>query len=87
MGRVSALGRNLSPTSQVRDAVTGSNFQNGATASFGDRVAIQSMTFVSATQLTVRIKVNPQAGAGARTVTITNPDGQGGSLPGCFAVN
>ena len=45
------------------------------------------MTFVSATQLTVRIKVNPQASSGARTVTITNPDGQSGSLPGCFTVN
>jgi trimeric autotransporter adhesin len=67
--------------------VTGSNFQNGATASFGDRVTIQSVTFVSATQLTVRIKVSPQAASGARTVAITNPDGQSGSLPGCFTVN
>jgi hypothetical protein len=72
---------------QLTVQVTGSNFQNGAAASFGDRVTVQSLTFVSATQLSVRIKVMPQASSGARTVTITNPDGQSGSLPGCFTVN
>jgi uncharacterized repeat protein (TIGR01451 family) len=72
---------------QLTVQVSGSNFPSGATVSFGDRVTIQSVTFVSATQLTVRIKVNPQAASGARTVAITNPDGQSGGFPGCFTVN
>jgi uncharacterized repeat protein (TIGR01451 family) len=71
---------------QLVVAVGGASFQPGASVSFGAQVAIQSVTFVSATQLDVRIKVNPRAALGARTVTVTNPDGQSGSLPGCFTV-
>jgi uncharacterized repeat protein (TIGR01451 family) len=72
---------------QLTVQVTGSNFQSGATANFGTRVMIQSVTFVSATQVNVSIKVHPQAALGPRTVTITNPDGQSGGLAGCFTVN
>ena len=72
---------------QLIVVVTGSNFQSGATVSFGDRVMVQGVTFVSVTQYNVQIKVHPQAASGPRTVTITNPDGQFGSLAGCFKVN
>ena len=67
--------------------VTGSNFQSGATVSFGDRVMVQGVTIVSSGQYNVQIKVHPQAAFGDRTVTITNPDGQSGSKAGCFTVN
>ena len=72
---------------QLVVAVTGSSFQSGATASFGQRVMVQAVTFVSATQLNVQIKVHPQASSGPRTVTITNPDGQSGTKTACFTVN
>lgn len=72
---------------QLIVAVTGSNFQNGATASFGDRVMVQSVTSMNSGQLNVQIKVHPRAASGPRDVTITNPDGQGGTGTGCFSVN
>jgi PKD domain/Calcineurin-like phosphoesterase len=80
------------PTSASRNAqltvqVTGSDFKPGATASFGASIAVQKATFVSASRLDVRIKVNSKAPLGGRTVTVTNPDGQSGSQAGCFTVN
>jgi len=68
-------------------AVTGSNFQDGATADFGERVIVQNVTFVSSSQLDVQIKVHPRASSGPRDVTVTNPDGQSGSKRECFSVN
>lgn len=76
-----------SPNDQLIVTVSGSGFQNGATADFGDRVMVQSVTFASSTALEVAIKVHPRATSGFRTVTVTNPDGQTGSLDTCFVVN
>ncbi len=67
--------------------VTGDNFQQGATADFGERVSVQSVIHVSAMQLNVAIRVYPRAASGPREVTITNPDGQSGSNVACFSVN
>jgi len=72
---------------QLTVTVTGTNFQNGATASFGDRIAVQSVTVRSATEIAARVKIHPQATLGARTVTVRNPDGQSGSLAACFTVS
>ncbi|MCI0342429.1 MAG: IPT/TIG domain-containing protein [Planctomycetales bacterium] len=60
--------------------ITGSAFQSGATVTVGG-VAAASVVFVSATQLTA---VTPAGSAGARTVVVTNPDGQAGALGGGF---
>jgi len=68
-------------------SVTGSNFQSGATTSFGSQIGVQGVTFVSSAQLTVKIKVNSKAALGPRTVTVTNPNTQSGSKSGCFTVN
>jgi hypothetical protein len=78
---------NGSRNQQLTVTVSGTGFQNGATVNFGDRVAVQSVTFGGATSLSVRVKVNPQAVPGPRTVTVTNPDAQSGALAGCFTVN
>lgn len=43
---------------------------------FGANVTINSVTWNSATQATVNISVGASAATGARTVTLTNPDGQ-----------
>ena len=54
--------------------------------SFGERVTVQSVTFVNDTELTVQVKVHPRAAAGTRDVEVTNPDGQSGVNLGCFTV-
>ena len=67
--------------------VTGSNFQDGATVDFGERIIVQEVTFVSPSQLDVRIRIHPRAASGSRDVTVTNPDGQSGTETGGFTVN
>lgn len=78
---------NGNPGDRLTVAVTGSNFQDGATADFGERVTVQEITFVSSSQLDVKIKIHPKAASGPRDVTVTNPDGQSGTEVGCFTVN
>ena len=74
------------PGDRLTVAVTGSGFQDGATADFGARVTVQSVTVGDDGQLDVQIKVHPRAASGSRDVTVTNPDGQSGTGTGCFAV-
>ena len=68
----------------VNVTITGLNFQPGAVASFGAGVIINSVTFVSSSTLVVSITVDIGAETGDRTVTITNPDGQSGSLASIY---
>ncbi len=67
-------------------AVTGANFQNGATAKFGWFVNVQGVKFVSPTQLNVTVMIPWWSFPGPRTVTVTNPNGKSGSKAGCFIV-
>ena len=78
-----------SPGERQTVTVAGSNFLDGATVDFGERVNVQNVTFVSSTQLDVQIRVHNRAASGPRDVTVTNPDGQssGPSGAGCFEVN
>ena len=64
---IGATGYNLT--------ITGTSFESGATASFGTGVTVNSTTFVSSTQLTVNISIPTGATTGAKTLTVTNPDG------------
>jgi hypothetical protein len=73
------------PGDRLTVVVSGSNFQDGVTVNFGERVTVQSVTFVSSIQLNVQIKVHRRANPGLRDVTVTNPDGQSG-MAGCFSV-
>ena len=75
------------PGDRFTVTVDGSNFQNGATASFGQQVQVRDVSVVSATQLDVEIRINKRAPPGSRAVTVTNPDGQNGTRTACFAVN
>ncbi len=68
-------------------AVTGSNFQDGATADFGDGIVVQNVTFDDSELLNVQIKVHKRAASGPRDVTVTNPDGKSGTQADCFTVN
>jgi subtilisin len=66
--------------------VTGTNFQPGATASFGADVTVTSTTVVSSTQLSVALSIASTAATGPRDVTVTNPDGQTAFRPGGFTI-
>lgn len=66
--------------------VFGADFQNGATVDFGERVIVQGVTFVSAGELTVQIRIHNLAAVGPRDVVVTNPDGQSDTLAGGFAI-
>ena len=75
---------------QPKDGLTvtifGANFKDGPSVDFGERIVVQQVTFVSASQLEVRIMVHNLAEPGPRDVTVTNPDGQSATLPDGFTV-
>jgi len=60
--------------------VTGTNFVNGATVTFGG-VAATGVTFVSSTKLTA---IAPAHAAATVDVTVANPDGQSATLANAF---
>ena len=66
--------------------ITGSSFQSGATCSFGAGITVNSCAFNSATQLTANITISSTATLGTHNVTVSNPDGQTGTLPNGFTV-
>ena len=62
--------------------LTGTNFHSGAWAAAnavfsGSGITVNSVTYNSATQLTVNLTVAAGATAGGRTITLTNPDDNG----------
>jgi ribosomal 50S subunit-recycling heat shock protein len=67
-------------------AIKGSGFVNGATSLFGSGITVESTTFVNSTELSAKISVESGASTGARTVTVTNPDGGVDTLAGGFTV-
>ncbi|HKT69833.1 MAG TPA: IPT/TIG domain-containing protein, partial [Terriglobales bacterium] len=60
--------------------ITGTNFSAGATVTFGGTTA-SNVNLVSGTSITA---TTPAHAAGAVTVTVTNTDGQSGTLPNAF---
>lgn len=59
--------------------LTGTEFQPGLTVSAGDGVTVSDVVRVSATSVTFNLAVADDAEPGARTITVTNPDGGEGS--------
>ena len=55
--------------------VTGSNFQTGATVSFGAGTSVTATTVGSPTSLTATVVIAANATLGTRDVTVINPDG------------
>ena len=81
----SALGQGA--TAQVVD-VKGTGFVNGSAVTIsGTGVTVNSTTFVSSTHLDVSFTVGSSATTGARTLTVTNPDGGTGSCAICFSID
>lgn len=67
-------------------AVNGTGFVQGATVSFGTKINVNSVTFVSPTRLDVNIKVKKKAARVARDVVVTNPGGATATGIGAFTV-
>jgi hypothetical protein len=76
---------NLGGTENV--TLKGTNFESGASASFGTGITVNSTTFVSTGELTANITIASNATTGARTVTVTNPDTTGASLASGFTIS
>jgi subtilisin family serine protease len=77
---VGAQGASLTVT------VVGTNFQPGATVSFGAGITIGTTTVSSATQISIALAIAPTATAGPRDVSIANPVGQSVIRVGGFTV-
>ena len=86
----------VSPSSRGQGAtnqtvtVKGSGFVSGtglAVSFSGSGITVNSTTFKSSTELTANISVESGASTGARTVTVTNPDGGTDTIAGGFTVN
>ena len=74
------------PKDRLTVTIFGANFKDRPSVDFGERIVVQQVTFVSASQLEVRIMVHKLAEPGPRDVTVTNPDGQSATLPDGFTV-
>lgn len=67
--------------------VDGADFVATPKVSFTDRIRVNSVTFVSSSELIVNISIRPNAAAGPRNVTVENPDRQTDTLVNGFTVN
>src|SRR5256885_17208838 len=78
------LGPGASP---VPLPIYGSGFVSGAAVSAGAGVTVRNVAFVSSTRVTATFAIDSGATGGPRGVTVTNPNGSGGTLPNGFTVN
>jgi Domain of unknown function (DUF1929)/Chitobiase/beta-hexosaminidase C-terminal domain/Bacterial lectin/PKD domain len=66
--------------------LSGTNFLNNPSCSFGAGTTVNSCTFNSSTKITASINVLASATLGTRNVTVTNTDGQSSTLTNGFTV-
>ncbi len=67
--------------------ITGDHFAGTPAVSFdGGSVSVDSVTRDSATQLTIKVSVDPAAATTARGLTVTNPDSGAGALPAALTI-
>jgi uncharacterized repeat protein (TIGR01451 family) len=66
--------------------VTGMSFAPGAVLNLSPDITIGPVTITGGNQATATLTISPTAGLGARTLTLTNPDGRAGSLPGAIQI-
>ena len=85
---VSAVTPNQGTTgATVPVTIDGSGFVSGATVSAGAGITVSNVAFVSSARLTASFAIDSAATAGPRDVTVTNPNGTGGSLSSGFTVS
>jgi plastocyanin len=81
---ISSIAPNSGPaTGGTLVTITGTNFQSGATVTFGARPATDVIV-VSATSITARTPLGPPNEQLAVNVTVTNPDATSASANGAF---
>ncbi|MBV8547755.1 MAG: IPT/TIG domain-containing protein, partial [Acidobacteria bacterium] len=81
---VASVSPNTGPTSGGTPVtITGTNFQSGATVTFGALPATD-VTVVSATSITARTPLGPVSSTLAVDVSVTNPDSLKGTATGAF---
>jgi uncharacterized repeat protein (TIGR01451 family) len=66
--------------------VTGRSFIDGAVLNLSPDITIGATTLEGSGRLTAQVTIAPGATLGARTLTLTNPDGRAGSLPGALEI-
>ncbi|MFA5892018.1 MAG: hypothetical protein WDA27_13880, partial [Actinomycetota bacterium] len=66
--------------------LTGTSFLDEPAVDFGSGITVKSVAYGSLTEVTVNIDIDAAATLGARTITLTNPDGGVGTCTGCFTV-
>jgi hypothetical protein len=81
----------VNPASGIQEqtldvTITGTDFNEATSVSFGAGVAVNNFTFDSATQISANITIAGDAATGARDVSVTTPWGTG-TLTGGFTVN
>lgn len=66
--------------------INGANFASGCTVQFnGTGITLNSVSYLSPTQLTANVSIDPNAVLGSQTLTIVNPDG-GTTTGGSFGI-
>jgi hypothetical protein len=81
----SALGQGAA---KAKLTITGSGFENGATVSVDNSgVTVNSVTFVSSTELKAKLSVASDAPTGPSDVTVTNPDQTVATCGGCLTID
>jgi surface antigen len=74
-------------SARVTVTLAGTGFQTGATVSISGRgVTVGSAVITSPSSMTITLSVGARAKVGARTLTVTNPDGASASCSTCFNV-
>ncbi|MFC1852829.1 putative Ig domain-containing protein, partial [candidate division CSSED10-310 bacterium] len=66
--------------------ISGTNFLDGATSAFGTGIMVNSTSFISESELSANITIDPGTSLGFRDVTVTNPDTKNATLPNSFEV-
>ena len=83
----------LSPNTGAQGAnglvvlLSGSNFLQTPTCTFGEGITVNSCVFNSSSQLTANLTITPTAFVASSNVTITNPDGQSVTLVNGFSIH
>ncbi|HEY3068172.1 MAG TPA: S8 family serine peptidase [Methylomirabilota bacterium] len=67
--------------------INGGGFVTGAAVGFGPGIAVSNVVVRSASQITATLTIGATAAVGPRAVTVTNPVGDGATLPAGFTVN
>src|SRR3989442_32264 len=67
--------------------IDGNGFVNGTAMSASAGITMNNVAFVSSTRVTATFAIDSGATGSQQRITMTNPNGSGGTLPNGFTVN